>query len=311
MDIFESRNISPMLIKNKNTNPFDDPDYIFELKLDGFRCLAYIDERRVELVNKRGLVMTEKFPELTGIVHQVKHKCILDCEVIVMVQGKPSFDHLRPRTVMTNRFKIDMAAQRYPATMTAFDILYANGEQITERPLIERKEILRATVEKENERFSVSRFIFEKGKALYNTAQQQALEGVVAKKTKSRYLIGKYTEDWLKIKYLLDDDFVVLGFIYKENYRVSLLLAQFDGNKAVYKGHVTLGVSGADFRKIETYERASALPCPLPEGNEGAILIKPDLVCTVSYLEQTSSGSLRQPVFKGLRNDKDPLECKV
>lgn len=124
--------------------------------------------------------------------------------------------------MMSNPVKIDMAAKKYPACFTAFDILYFEDRQVTDLPLIERKELLQKAVKSEDSRFAVSRFIEKNGIAFYNLAKQKELEGIVAKHRDSKYYFDKRTKDWIKIKYLQDDDFVVLGYIPKKTVLTAL-----------------------------------------------------------------------------------------
>lgn len=198
MDIFDQKGIQPMLI-SEQVEPYDDKDSIFELKLDGCRCIAYCDERSVDLRNKRDRKLLPQFPELQDNYQGCHAKCILDGELIVPVQGKPDFYELQKRTLAKNSFKIQLAASCYPAAFVAYDILYADGKQLTEIPLMERKEILTKIVT-ENSLFSVSRYIEEQGKALFALAKEQKLEGVVGKKKSSLYWFGKRTQDWKKVK---------------------------------------------------------------------------------------------------------------
>lgn len=307
MDIFDSKSASPMLIAEMQ-EPFDSPDYIFELKLDGERCLAYLDKNGVHLQNKRKLILNPRFPELSQIHKHIKTRCILDGEITVLVDGKPDFSQVQRRALMSNKFKIQLATDKYPASFTAFDILYYKDHSVIDTPLMKRKALLQKVIKAENDRLALSRYIEEQGKALYDAAAKQGLEGAVAKRKDSLYQLGKRTKDWIKFKNLLDDDFVVLGYIEKENNVVSLVLGQYQESDLVYKGHVTLGVSREDF-KIISGAKASKPPFEPPKGNENAVWIKPDLVCTVKYMEKTSNGGLRQPVYKGLRDDKAPKDC--
>lgn len=310
MDIFESKNIKPMLI-GEIGDAFDSTDYIYELKLDGERCIAYLDKDSTELRNKRNLKMLPKVPELSNIHKQVKCRCILDGELIVTRDGKPDFFEIRRRSLMTNAFKIKLAADKYPASFTAFDILYYEDHEVYSLPLMQRKKLLEKAV-KENERIAVSRFIEEHGIQFYNLAKQNDLEGIVAKRKDSKYYLDRRTKDWIKIKNLLDDDFVVCGYILKDKGVISIVLGQYSGDELKYKGHVTLGVSTEDFKLIKAVPRVSTAPFnELPPGNNEAVWIKLSLVCTVKYMMKTEGGSLRQPVFKGLRNDKEPKECVV
>jgi bifunctional non-homologous end joining protein LigD len=307
MDLFEKKGIKAMLIAEMQ-EPFDSPDYIYELKLDGERCIAYLDKNGTELQNKRSLIMNKRFPELTNIHKAAKVKCILDGELAVLTEGKPNFEEIRRRSLMTNSFRIELAASKYPACFTAFDILYYEDKQVTDLPLMERKKLLNKAI-KENERIAISRFIEDQGIKFYELAKQQDLEGIVAKRKDSKYYMDKRTKDWIKIKNLKDDDFIVLGYIEKENNVVSIILGQYRDNTIAYKGHVTLGVSRDDYYIISRMPKIDT-PITAPKGNEDARWILPELVCTVKYMEKTSAGGLRQPVYKGLRDDKDPEDCR-
>lgn len=308
MDIFEQKNIKPMLI-GEAQEPFNDINFIYELKLDGIRCIAYLDDKNTELRNKRNLIVNSIYPELQHINKNIKKKCILDGEVIVSIEGKPNFSEIQKRSLMSNKLKIEFASKKHPVSFVAYDILYYDNKQITDLPQIERKKILNKTIE-ENERLSISRYIEEKGIELYKLTVAQDLEGIVAKRKDSKYYFGKNTNDWIKIKNLKDDDFVVCGYIEKSNNIVSIVIGQYNqSNQLIYKGHVTLGISKSDFNIIANTKRIANPYFSSPKGNEKAIWLEPINVCTVKFMERTSSGSLRQPVFKGLRNDKAPKEC--
>lgn len=307
-DIWETKNIRPMLIGIEG-QPFDSDEYIYELKLDGERCIAYLDRDKTILKNKRNILMLPKVPELAEIHKNVNVRCILDGELAVIKDGRPDFFEIQKRSMMSNPVKIDMAAKKYPACFTAFDILYYENRQVTDLPLTERKELLQKAVISENGRFAVSRFIEKNGIQFYALAEQQELEGIVAKRKDSKYYFDKRTKDWIKIKYLQDDDFVVLGYVPKENSMNSIILGQYSNGQLVYKGHVTLGVGGEPFRRIKTLNKTDCPFSEIPKGNENAVWVTPELVCTVKYMMKTESGGMRQPVFKGLREDKSPEEC--
>lgn len=307
MDIFETKNIKPMLLSEVR-EPFDSVNYIFELKLDGIRCIMYLYENGVEIRNKRNVHLNDTYPELTKSFKQIKKRCILDGEIFCMKGGKPDFFEVQKRSLMANATKIQFAMNKLPVSFSAYDILYVNNEQITTRPLLERKSILQDIVT-ENERFSISRYIPQKGIDLYNLTVQQDLEGVVAKQKDSKYYIGKTTKEWMKIKNLLDDDFVICGYILKENSVVSIILGAYENNQLVYQSHVTMGVSNSAFERIRSVKRAEN---PFPGTfDDNIIWIEPILVCIVKFMMRTKGGGLRQPVFKGLRDDKAPHDCKV
>lgn len=311
MDIFGSKNIKPMLI-GEMQDAFDSPDYIYELKLDGDRCIAYLDKDSTDLRNKRNLKMLGKVPELSKINEQVKQRCILDGELIIVKDGKPDFFEIQRRVLTSNTFKIELASSKLPASYAAFDILYYEDHEVIDLPLMQRKKLLEKTI-KENERIAISRYIEERGIEFYKLAEENQLEGIVAKRKDSKYYLDKRTKDWIKIKNLLDDDFVVCGYITKDKGIASIVLGQYDrkdNKELIYKGHVTLGISTADFKIIKSVPEVSIEPFnDLPSGNDKAVWIELSLVCTVKYMMKTSNGSLRQPIFKGLRDDKEPEDC--
>lgn len=310
MDIFDEKNISPMLIGAQGT-AFDSGDYIHELKLDGVRCLAYLDETGAELRNKRNLRVSSIYPELSDIHKQAKSRCIVDGELLVMKEGKPFFSEIQRRALMNDPFKIRLAAAKLPVCFTAFDILYVGSERVDELPLMKRKELLAETL-RESEQLAISRYIEEQGTDLYRLAEENGLEGIVSKRKESLYHFGRRTQDWIKCKNLLDEDFVICGYIRKSKGLISLVLGQYSGSELQYKGHVTMGISTDDFKRISALSEVTHPDfSALPKGNENAVWIEPRLVGTVKYMEKTSSGSLRQPIFKGLRDDKTPGDCRV
>jgi bifunctional non-homologous end joining protein LigD len=307
MDIFESRNISPMLI-SEMVDPFDSPNFIYEIKWDGIRTLSFLDTK-TDMRNKRNKLMVPIFPELEGLHKQVKTKCIIDHELLVLKNGIPDFYEVQKRALMSNSFKIKLAADKYPASVIAYDILYYKDKDITMLPLMERKKYLTDVVI-ENNLISVSRFIENDGIKLYELVKEKGLEGIVAKRKDSLYWQGKRTKDWVKCKIMATDDCVICGYIPKENNMTSLVLGQYDDDVLVYKGHVTLGVS---LRILNEHKYKTIDYSPfgyVPPGNEDCVWMAPELVCIVESMP-TEKESFRQPVFKGIRDDKLAIECKV
>ncbi len=310
MDLFENKNIKPMLI-GVEKEPFDDSEFIYELKLDGERCIAYLSEEGTELRNKRNIKMLPKVPELSNIHRQVKKSCILDGELIIIKDGVPDFFEIQRRSLMSDKFKIELKSKKYPATFTAFDILYYDGVQVTDKTLMERKKLLEKAF-KENEQLALSRYIEREGTAFFELAKKQNLEGIVAKKKDSLYKMDTRTKEWIKIKFLKDEDFVVCGYLIKETEErstASVILGMYENGKLIYQGHVIVGMSGKDFEYILKQKKVEESPFETSE--KDAIYIEPKLVCTVTYMERMKKGGLRRAVFKGLRNDKTPEECKM
>lgn len=295
MNLFEDKNLEPMLIAQMQ-EPFDDPGWIYELKLDGCRCVAYLEQEGVILRNKRNMELLPRFPELSGIYRQVKQRCILDGELVVLVKGVPDFYELQKRTLLSNQVKIRLGAKRLPASFVAYDCLQTGDRVLFDVPLMERKNILQNLV-LENDRIAVSRYIREKGTELFALTVQKELEGVVAKRGDSLYHPGKRTKDWIKFKRMADKDFVICG--YEQGKMVSLILGDYQEEKLTYAGTVTMGVRHDIIRMLEKGD------CPFmntPTGKEQVVWCRPHWVCTVEYMPNTMD-ALRQPVFKGIRDD--------
>ena len=176
--------------------------------------MAFLDpDNGVELRNKRNMRMLPKVPELSDICRQVSRRCILDGELVCIVDGKPDFSAIQRRSLLSDKYKIELEAKRRPTTFIAFDCLYYDGCDLTMRPLAERKEYVQQAIA-DSERLAVSRvYGADQAMELYRLTQEHGLEGIVAKKKDSLYFQGKRTKSWLKMKHLMDDDFVVCGYI--------------------------------------------------------------------------------------------------
>ena len=312
MDMFDARSARPMLIAGE-ADAFDDPDWLFELKLDGERCLAYLDAGGTELVNKRGKRVLAKFPELSGLHERVNgRRCILDGELITGQGGMPDFEAIKRRSLMSSAAAIKREASRTPAVFLAFDVLYVGNEPVVSRPLTERKAILDELAQP-SESLALSLVVEERGKALQALTQERGLEGVVGKRKQSLYLPGKRSAYWVKIKNWLEDDFVVCGYLPSEGAVVSVILGQYDGRGGLlYTGRALLGKARGDFAEIAGRPPVAGHPFAAapPRETREAVWLAPDLVCTVSYMCRTAIGGLRQPHYKSLRFDKTPAECR-
>ncbi len=295
MDLFAEKNISPMLIAEMK-DAYDDPDWIYELKLDGCRCVAYLEDGKVTLRNKRNMELLPRFPELTQMHKQAKKRCILDGELVVLVGGKPDFYELQKRTLMLDRFKIELGASKLPASFIAYDCLQTGDQVLMDAPLMERKDILTNLIV-EDDRFAVSRFIGENGIDLFRMTVERELEGVVAKRKDSLYHMGKRTKDWIKFKRMADENFVICGYI--QGKMPSLVLGEVINGELRYAGTVTMGVRQEELK----YLKKGA--CPFKDrlkGKEEIVWCVPEMVCTVEYMPNTKE-ALRQPVYKGIRTD--------
>ena len=299
MELFEDRSVRPMLLTERH-EPIESDEWLNELKLDGIRCVAYLRPGETDLRNKRNLRLLPSFPELAGLHEAVAGTCILDGELIIAdTNGKPDFEALQARSMMTGTVRIRLKSAQTPANFVAFDILYRDGEDLTNRPLIDRKAILRETAF-DRGRLAVSRTIAGNAKALFDQTTEQGLEGIVQKKKDSPYRMGKRSRDWVKVKNLVDEDFLACGYIAKGEQITSLVLGSMDAPLR-YMGHVTLGVSRNVACRFPT--TPSCHFDMLPSGNEGAVWYKNPPICIITYMERTSAGGMRQPRFNGFRED--------
>ncbi|WP_395546675.1 MULTISPECIES: DNA ligase [unclassified Lacrimispora] len=306
MDIFDEKGIDPMLISER-VDPYDDEDSIFELKFDGIRCIAYIDDQTTDLRNKRNMMLLPRFPELELLHEDCRHKCILDGELNVLVNGKPDFYEVQRRTVLTDPFKIQLAYRKFPANFVAYDILYYKDKQVTDLPLMERKKLLDEVISESNI-LSKSRYVETNGIAIYKFAEENGLEGVVGKKKTSLYWFGKRSKDWKKIKVLKEEDFVCIGYMFNKNSMTTLILAKYnDDDELVITNHVSLGVS---ITKLKQHGmKISNFPIVNLKWYADATWIDP-MVCTIEYMPSEKEG-IRQPTFKEVREDKLPRECRI
>lgn len=294
-NLFMDKSISPMLISERK-EPFNDPNWIYELKLDGCRCIAYIERGRVVLRNKRNMDLLPRFMELQNIDRQISDKCVLDGELVVMCKNKPDFYRLQRRTILTDRLQMELEINRFPATFIAYDCLQVGNKSLLQSPLMERKDILQSLIS-ENKQFSHTRYVKERGIQLYKLTEEQELEGVVAKRADSLYYPGKRSREWIKFKHLTDKEFVICG--YKPGKPTSLILGEFRNGKLMYAGVVSFGVQREILRILNKD------CCPFKEdipGSSRIIWCKPEHICVVNYMPNTKD-TLRQPVFKGIKTN--------
>lgn len=303
MDLFEEKSLSPMLIAQMQ-DPFNDDSWIYELKLDGCRCIGYFDQNGTCLRNKRNMELLPRFPELKDLHRNVSERTVLDGELVVLRDGVPDFFELQRRTLLTERFKIELAAKKHPAAFVAYDCLYKGRHSIMDRPLIDRKKVLQSSV-CENGLIAISRYIPTDGIGLFHAADEKELEGIVAKRAASLYYPGRRTKNWIKFKRMADEEFVVCGYIRKSGRTFSIILGKYHNGTYLYKGHVTLGVTKEAVSQLRESGIIPFTALPAGAGNESAVWVYPDRVCTVEYMPNTKN-SLRQAVFKGFRTDMMP-----
>ncbi len=290
--------------------PFDNADYLYEIKWDGYRGLAYLDRQTV--IRSRNLTdLTPTFPEL-GSLH-MQAAClpaILDGEIVVLNGGVPSFSALQSRGRLTDEERIKKAAAKLPAVFIAFDVLYADGRPVIDQPLISRKRLL-ADMAAPGGSLLVSEYITENGIAFYQACTDKGLEGVMAKRLDSAYLPGKRSAYWKKIRHFKSADLIICGYEPGRgaNLLGSLILAGWQEGVLTYRGKVGTGFTRQEQRRLMNLLAPLAVDKPpflVPVKNDlrNPKWVKPVLVCEVHFAELTADGRLRHPSYKGLRPDK-------
>jgi DNA ligase D-like protein (predicted ligase)/DNA ligase D-like protein (predicted 3'-phosphoesterase) len=294
--------------------PFSDPGWLFEIKWDGIRAIAYVDET-LRIMSRNDNNLTDKFPELNEL-RSLAQNVILDGEIITMRNGKPDFQTVAKRVQAVNPKDIERGFQETPCTYIVFDILENNGEPLTERPLLERKSILKASL-RDGEHIIVSSYIVGDGEAYFEAALLKGLEGVVAKRLESPYRQGKRSKEWLKVKRVNTVDCVVVGYTWGEGNRAdsfgALLLSLYDGEKLIYIGRVGTGFTNKSLRELLAIFQPYITPEKQVEAPDvfKVTWLKPKLVAEIGYQNLTDDNRLRAPRFLHLRNDKSPHSCTM
>jgi bifunctional non-homologous end joining protein LigD len=299
--------VKPMLAQLVKEPPASD-GWLFEIKWDGVRALAHISQGRLILRSRRGDDITTQYPELCDLTQHVKaESAVLDGEIIVAdEEGRPRFELIQPRIMARGTHSIARMASQSPARFVAFDLLYRNGRDLRTLPLRTRKQELADLVEP-YALFQVSQNFEVSGQGLLQAAQAQGLEGIMAKRAESHYVSAR-SDDWRKIKTGNDDDFLICGFTKGEREHFgALVLGERSANGLIYCGNVGTGFDAktmAALYKMMQPLRQQQAPFPVtPKIAQEVVWLKPQLVCAVRYLERTSAGRLRAPVYKGLREE--------
>ncbi|WP_373323021.1 non-homologous end-joining DNA ligase [Desulforamulus aquiferis] len=305
--------IKPMLATT--AEPFDSQDYLYEIKWDGYRGLAYLGQQTT-ILSRNQLDLTPRFPELQGLHLRAREKpTILDGEIVVLKEGKPSFSSLQARGKISDPLRINRLARQLPAIFIAFDILYVAGRDVTRLTVTERKEILERIVEQGPE-LIISQSVIGSGVQFFKQVTKSGLEGVMAKRIDSPYLPGKRSGYWKKIRVIKSADLVICGWEKGEGKRHlgSLILAGYFKDGWYYNGKVGTGMSRKEelllLEKLKPLEISKPVFDP-PRGEfKQPYWVKPVLVCEVNYSEISPDNRLRHPSYKGLRHDKSPADCK-
>jgi bifunctional non-homologous end joining protein LigD len=310
----------PPMLAEGGWKAFDDDAWWFEPKFDGIRSITPIATDATHLVTRNGRDVTDKYPELK-MIHELVDQvnAVLDAEIVAFDEdGKNSFEALQQRMNLSNEREIKRISSKIPVALVAFDLLWLDGHELTGLGLEERRELLETIVEQDH-RLQVITHVEGGGKAFVEVARELGLEGVVAKRTGSKYQPGRRSPEWRKIKLTNTQDCVILGWTPGQGGRSgtfgALLVGAFDDGELIWIGQVGTGFTRDKLDRI--LEALEPLKRPTPPIDDpelakvkGATFVEPELVCEVEYLEITrSTKKMRAPSFKGLRDDKSPEEC--
>jgi len=305
------RQYTPMLATLEQNVP-KGSGWVFEVKWDGYRALAYVSQSEVKLVSRKGNDLTERFATVAKeIAKAVKTPdCVLDGEVCALdEQGRSSFSAMQQGKPGT------------PLVYYVFDLLELEGEPLVDLPLLERHKRLEQLLDRRNKTVRLSE-AFDDGKALFEAAKQQNLEGIMAKRADSRYAVGRRTRDWLKVKTHGRQEFIIAGYTKGQGRRAgtlgSLVLAVRRGPELEYAGNVGTGFTGEEIEKLLKKLRPLERKTPpfkevpkMPKVRKGDVVwVEPKLVAEVEFAEWTHDGRLRAPSYQGLREDKPADEVR-
>jgi len=309
-------NVKPMLATLVD-EPFDDPDWMYEVKWDGYRALSYIHRGHADILSRNNKSFNDKYYPLRELLSEWKTDAVIDGEIVVLnKKGQSNFGHLQ-----NWRSEADGELTYY-----VFDILWYEGIGLMELPLADRRKILEDVLPKHDDRIRLSQVFDVKGSDFFRAAKQMGLEGIIAKKKDSTYSPDLRSKEWLKIKVHKRQEVVIGGFTKNEGSSKkfsSLLLGVYEGKKLHYVGKVGTGFSDklqnemmAQFKPLIIDETAFA---EAPDVNSPsrfrpnppkakAYWLKPELVCEISFAEVTGDGVFRHPSFEGMRSDKKATE---
>jgi bifunctional non-homologous end joining protein LigD len=298
------RGLRPMLATTA-AKPFDDPDWLFEVKWDGYRATAEINNGDVVLRSRNLRPLNERFPAIAAALRKLEVEAVLDGEIVVLDdRGRPDFSLLQHYH----------ASRAGHLVYCVFDLPYLQGHDLTRLPLIKRKQLLQGVLPGVPD-VKFSDHVPEEGRLFFDAVKKKGLEGIMAKHAQSRYQAGVRSRQWLKVKQRPTQEAVIAGFTAPSGTRRhfgALVLGVFEGGRLVSIGHVGGGFDAGSLREIrerlDPLIRKKSPFSTAPAVNAPVTWVKPELVCEVAFAEWTADGALRQPVFLRLREDKAPRE---
>lgn len=305
--------------------PFDDEDWLYEIKWDGYRAVGFWDGKSLRLASRNQNDLTTAYPELREVSQHIKARtAILDGEIVALdEEGRPSFSLMQQRTgVGEGGRRIRQTRNDIPIAYYVFDLLYLDGYDLRQVDLEQRKQLL-ASIVLPNDLVHYSDHWAGKGTAVFQAAAERGLEGIIAKRRTSCYL-EKRSREWLKIKIVKRQECVIGGYTEprgsRENFG-SIVLGLYDDKGRL----IPVGQAGSGFNEqthTQMWRRLQALETNKNpffgkvESDRRVHYVKPELVAEIKFTEWTHEGQnggikMRAPVYQGLRLDKEPRECKV
>ena len=309
--------LSPMLA-TPGVPPRGDAGWAYEMKWDGVRALAFIEDGQLRLASRTGRDITVAYPELTALGPAAGTQLLLDGEVVAFDDGRPSFAQLQQRMHVTSAVQAARLSGQVPACYLIFDVLHADGHPLLDQPYARRRELLEALDLNDVSWQIPPSFTGYAAEDLLTVSREQGLEGIVAKRLDSPYRPGRRSGEWRKIKNVLRQEVVVGGWRRGEGERTgqigSLLVGVQSPGGLAYAGHVGTGFTRQTLqllgdRLAARQQPASPFAGEVPrEHARGAVWVRPDLVIDVAFAVWTPEGRLRAASYQGLRDDKDPAE---
>lgn len=303
-------NIQPMLSENA-TEPPEGPEHVYELKWDGIRAMVYLDEGTIRIVSRNQNDITNRFPELLSAEKAFRATCaVFDCEIVSLdAQGKPIFKKVINRLMTTGEATIAKLARSNPVNCYIFDCLYLDGRPLVNEPLMKRREWMIDAVRMDSP-YRVSEVV-DDGRALFEAAKAHGLEGIMAKVRDSKYLPGRRSPSWLKIKVWQTREVVIIGYTRGKGDRGetfgALHIAEQEKDELLYRGKVGTGFDDDAIRDIKArLKKLKEIKKPITKklaDDKVTTWIEPRMYAEVSYTSITTDKIFREPVFVRLRPD--------
>jgi bifunctional non-homologous end joining protein LigD len=306
----------PMLARSGDL-PRDEEAWGFEVKWDGIRTVLFCDHGHMALQGRNGTDFTARYPEVRELARELgARRLILDGEIVAFDQeGRPSFERLQSRMHLASDSAVRRRMRDIPVTYIAFDLLYLDGHSTMPLGYENRRELLDA-LELEGPAWRAPAYNRGEGSALLAATKELGIEGIVAKRLASPYEPGRRSSAWVKVKNICEQDVVIGGWVPGEGRRSgrvgAVVAGLYEDGRLVYVGKVGTGFTDRTLaileRELAPLRRDSS-PFHGRQPPKGTIFAEPRLVARVELREWTTSGTMRAPSFKGLRDDIDPQDC--